>query len=182
MALEGLNLPVEVTRQLTDGLATVGIQLPLAVTQLFLLVLSLAALVYGIRRLRREGASDLPALLLTVGFGLFVLGVLFAWGEELLYPLPGELSGRVERLDRQDVGRFEGVRVALLNGAGEKVSREMGILDDRTGLFVLHYAPVFADPPRTLRVTAPDCLPLNHPLQRSDLLQGSGFTISYRCQ
>ncbi len=182
MTLEGLNLPIEVTRQLTDGLASVGIQLPLFVTQLFLLILSFTALIHGIRRLRREGASDLPALLLTVGFGLFVVGVMFAWGEELLYPLPGQLSGRVDRIDRQDVDRFEGLRVQLLNGSGEKVSREAGILDSRNGLFALSYEPVFADPPQTLRVTAPGCQAVDHHLQRSDLRQQSGFTITYRCQ
>ncbi|HEB96817.1 MAG TPA: hypothetical protein ENI96_10360 [Sedimenticola thiotaurini] len=182
MELEGLNLPLEVAQRIADGLAAVGLRLPLFATQLFLLLLALAAAGYGLLRLRREGVKDLPGLLLTVAFGLFALGVLIGWGNELLHPLPGRFNGRIDRIDRQGPDRFQGMRVELRNSRGEKVSHEAGILDSRTGFFALSYRPRFADPPRTLHVTAPGCGDLDHTLQRPDLEQAGGVTIGFRCR
>ncbi len=182
MAIEDINIPAEIAGQITRGLGAVGIQLPLFVAQAFLLVLSLAAFAFGAARVRREGIKDLPGLLTIVAFGLLSLGVLYAWGEGLLRPLGGELSGRIDRPDRDDVERYQGMRVQLLDFSGQKISLGIGLLDDRDGRFSLSYAPAFSDPPRTLRITAPGCKTEDRKLRRSDLMRGEGITYTYRCQ
>jgi len=181
MDLDSLNLPVKLTRVITDGLGTVGIDLPLFLTQAFLLVLCVAALVFGVRRMRRVGAGDLLGLLVVTGFGLFVAGVGYAWAQSLFAPVAGQLRGRIDLVGQADRSAYTGLRVALLNSRGQSVAREAGIVDSRNGFFVLSYDPEFGDHPRTLRISRPGCAELDLPLQRRSLRSAAVRSFSYRC-
>lgn len=184
MELEDLNLPVKVADAVNAALSGVGVDLPLFFTQFAALALALAALAYGIRKLRREGAGSLLGLLVVAGFGLFALGVFAAWGESALFPLPGEVVGQVV-LEPGGAGppalRLDQLRVALLDSRGESVARESGAVDGRTGYFALTYAPAFGERPRTVRVSAPGCPPLDIAVSRAGLRAGAALYVSYPC-
>lgn len=182
MGIEDLNIPVEIANAINNALSAVGISLPLYVTQLFLLLLSLTAFIYGIKRLRIEGTKDLVGILVTVAFGLMSAGVAFSWVEAAVNPLSGEVTGQVKISDVTGAPPLTSVTVALLDFHGENVARERGIVDSRTGYFALTYAPVWGDRPRVLRITAPGCVPHDVPLDRVRLRMGSSLLIYYRCQ
>lgn len=181
MDVEQLNIPVQIANAINTQLAAIGITVPLAVTQFFTLALCIAALTYGVLRLRKEGVKDLLGLLVVVGFGLFSLGIAYAWGEHLLQPVRGALAGQIDVRDRQDDQRYTGMRVALLNHRGDRIAYEAGYVDSRNGFFALTYDVVFADPPRALRVEAPGCTTLEFPLTRSQLVRNRPLTVPYRC-
>jgi hypothetical protein len=184
MELDDLNLPVQVADAVNAALARVGVDLPLFFTQFAALVLSLLALAYGVRKLRKEGLGSLLGLLVVAGFGLFALGVLAAWGQGAFFPLPGEVTGQVA-LEWGGAGppavRLDQVRVALLDSRGEDVARESGAVDGRTGYFFLTYAPAIGERPRAVRVSAPGCPPLDVALSRSRLRAGAALHLAYPC-
>jgi hypothetical protein len=181
MDVDQLNLPVQIADAINAQLAVVGIILPLAVTQFFTLVLCLAALAYGVFRLRKDGVKDLLGLLVVIGFGLFAAGITYAWVEHAVQPVRGSLAGQVDVLDRQDEARYQGMRVSLLDFRGDNVAHEAGFVDSRNGFFALTYEPVFADPPRTLRIEGPNCQPYDFALSRSKLASERPITVPYRC-
>jgi len=181
MDVEQLNLPVQIANAINAQLASVGISLPLAMTQFFTLALSLTALIYGILRLRKEGVKDLLGLLVAVGFGLFAVGIAYSWSEHFIQPVRGTLTGQIDALDRQGNERFENMRVTLLNFKQDRVAHEAGFVDTRNGFFALTYDVVLADPPRTLRVEAEGCQTLDFPLTRLKLVAERPIAVSYRC-
>ena len=181
MDVDQLNIPVQIANTINAQLAALGISVPLAVTQFFALALCIAALAYGILRLRKEGVKDLLGLLVVVGFGLFSLGIAYAWGEHYLQPLRGTLAGQIDVRDRQGDDKYTGMRVALLNYRGDSIAHEAGFVDSRNGFFALSYDVVLADPPRTLRIEAPDCDTLDFPLTRAKLLAERPVAVPYRC-
>ena len=181
MDIDQLNLPVQVADAINAQLAAVGIVLPLVATQLFTLLLCLAALAYGVLRLRRDGIKNLLALLVVIGFGLFAVGIVYAWVEHVVQPVRGSLAGQINLLDGQDESGYRDMRVSLLNFRGESVAREAGYVDSRNGFFALSYSPVFADPPRSLRIEKPGCQPYDVSLSRSKLASDHSIAVPYRC-
>jgi len=181
MELEDLNLPLKVADAVNAGLAGVGIDLPLFFTQFCVLILCILGLAYGVRKLRAEGVSNLLALLVVAGFGLFSLGVLAGWAETALFPLPGEVTGQVELTPGPNAPQLGQLRVSLLDSRGESVARETGAVDSRTGYFALTYASSFGERPRRVRVAAPGCPPLDLPLSKARLRAGAAVHLQYRC-
>ena len=97
MEIDDLNLPVQIANAINAHLEAIGISLPLAVTQFFALVLCIAAMIYGILRLRKEGVKDLLGLLVVIDFGLCAGGITYAWAEHMLQPVRGMLEGHDRR-------------------------------------------------------------------------------------
>jgi len=180
--LGDLNLPVKVSDAINAALAAIGIVLPLAVTQGFVLILCVVALAYGIIKLRRREGTALLSVLIVAGFGLFAAGVGISWIDHGLHPLSGEVKGQVEVLGRSGPNRYSGLRAALLDFHGENIARETGIVDSTTGYFVLTFSPVFGDRPRLIRVIAPGCASQDFPLGQTRLREGSSFLLQYLCK
>lgn len=194
MEFEDLDIPSKITEQVTIGLANVGIDVPMGLTQGFLLVLSLLAFGYGLRKLKKEGTQNLTGLLIVAGFGLYSVGIGYSWANIYLNPLPGELEGSVEissrtageRLDAQ----FLSMNVELLDLKGENAGLTFGAVDSRTGRFIVKYHADQFDYPRTLRISSPGCAPRELKLKRSALHLRSDTEahipvlppLTYRCE
>jgi len=92
--LGDLNLPVKVSDAINAALAAIGIVLPLAVTQGFVLILCVVALAYGIIKLRRREGTALLSVLIVAGFGLFAAGVGISWIDTVCILCPERLKAR----------------------------------------------------------------------------------------
>lgn len=182
MELSDLNLPVKVSDAINTGLSGVGIVLPLAVTQGFVIILCLVALAYGVLKLRRQEGTALLSILIVAGFGLFASGVAISWVDQGLHPLPGEVKGQVQMVGRTGPNRYSGLRAALLDFHGDNIGRESGMVDSTTGYFLLTFTPVFGDWPRLIRITAPGCSPRDFPVGQTELREEKTFLLEYRCQ
>lgn len=182
MELDDVNLPVKVADLLARALSGVGLDLPLAASQAFALVLYAAAVVWGVRKLRSQGPGTLTGWLVTVAFGLGILGVLAGWAQSLLSPLPTRVTGEVQ-LDSHSTGlRLTDVRVELLDFRGHNIALEPGIVDSRSGFFALTYIREFGDRPRQIRTSAHDCADLLTPIGRSRLKSEASFVVHYSCE
>ncbi|MDX1810827.1 MAG: hypothetical protein R3240_02700, partial [Gammaproteobacteria bacterium] len=132
---------------------------------------------YGVKKLRKEGAKNLLALLIVVGFGLYTLGISYSWANIFINPLPGELEGRVELAKLQPgddkESQYLAMRIELLDLKGENAGLTFGDVDSRTGHFIVKYMPAYFDYPRTLRISSQGCKPQDLKLKRSTLYYAS---------
>lgn len=182
MELDDINLPVKVAELLARALAGIGLDLPLVVSQAFALVLYAAAVVWGVRRLRAGDPGKLTGWLVTVAFGLGILGVLAGWGQSLLSPLPTRVTGQVKLTAEDPDVALSDVRVELLDFRGQNIAREPGIVDSRSGFFVLTYRPEVGDRPRHIRAVAAGCAELLTPIGRSRLESEASFLVPFTCE
>jgi len=182
MELEDINLPVKTAELLAGALADVGLDLPLLASQAFAMMLYTAAFVWGVRKIRAEGADQLVGWLVGVAFGIGVLGVLAGWAQSLLAPLPPRVTGQVEIVGEAHGARLTDVRVELLDFRGNNIALEPGIVDSRSGFFALSYAPEFGDRPRAIRASASTCRELDTPVGRNRLRNEASFLIRFRCE
>lgn len=182
MELEDINLPVKAAELLAKALNGIGLDLPLAFAQIFAFVLYAAAFVWGIKRIREEGFGKLAGWLVSVAFGLGMVGIVSGWTLNLMSPLPTRVTGQV-RLDRDGSGmRLSNVRVALLDFRGNTISKEPGIVDSESGFFALSYEQSFGDRPRSIRTVAPGCADQVTAIGRSRLKSGASFLVIYACE
>ncbi|MDH3327373.1 MAG: hypothetical protein OEM38_11750 [Gammaproteobacteria bacterium] len=173
MDFDDLDIPSKITEKITLGLSNIGVDVPMGLTQSFMLVLCLVAFGYGLMKLRKEGTKNLLGLLIVVGFGLYSAGIGYSWGNVFLNPLPGELEGSVEFVntqggERQDA-KFLAMRIELLDLKGESAGLTFGAVDSRNGRFIVKYIPAYFDYPRSLRIKSPGCKPQDLKLKRKAL-------------
>lgn len=177
MDFEDLDIPSKITEKVTVGLGNIGVDVPLGLTQTFMLILCLVAFAYGVRKLRKEGAKNLTGLLIVVGFGLYTIGIGYSWSNIFLNPLPGELEGRVELAKlapgENPEAAFLAMRVELLDLKGENAGLTFGAVDSRSGRFIVKYHPAYFDYPRSLRIRSTGCKPQDLKLKRKTL-----YTVS----
>ncbi|MDH5231522.1 MAG: hypothetical protein OEZ58_03685 [Gammaproteobacteria bacterium] len=173
MEFDDLDIPSKITEKITLGLSNIGIDVPMGLTQGFMLVLCLAAFTYGIMKLRKEGSSNLTALLIVIGFGLYSVGIAYSWGNVFLNPLPGELEGSVEIVKQNNTEQVDSsylaMRIELLDLKGESAGLTFGAVDSRSGRFIVKYMPAYFDYPRSLRIKSPGCMPQDIRLKRKAL-------------
>ena len=179
MELEDLNLPIKIVTAVTEGLANLGIEPPLFIAQAFMLVLCIAAFIFGIILLRRRGIKNLMGLLVTIGFGLFAIGIIYFWLDNIMRPLPGRVTGNVEIVNRDDPGLYYDMRLTLLDFRDRNITIEGGFVDGRDGSFVLAYRPIFGDYPRSIQVTTPESKAQMFSLNRARLQTGTGIKLQY---
>lgn len=182
MEIEDLNLPVRISQYLVEQLNLIGIALPLVWTQTIVLVLCVAASYYFIKKLIANGVKDLPSLLISIAFILFVTGILLSWLNNLVNPLPGEITGQITVLDKNGPGRYDGLYVELLDFNQQNIARERGLIDSRNGFFAVTYPAEFADYPRYIKISGSDCQTSKHPLKRSNLVSSDQLQLKIRCQ
>jgi hypothetical protein len=182
VTLDDVNLPVKLAELLAKGLGDVGMDLPLVAAQAFALVLYGAAFVWGLRKIRAEGSGKLVGWLVSVGFGLGMAGVVGGWAQAFVAPLPLRVTGQVELTGGAGSVRLADVRVQLLDFRGDNIALEPGIVDSRSGHFVLTHAREFGDRPRAIRVSAPGCADLDAPISRSRLRSGASFLVRFSCE
>jgi len=172
MDLKELDIPSQITEEITLGLSKIGIDVPMGLTQGFMLILCLVAIIYGIKKLRKDGAKNLVAVLVVVGFGLYSLGITYSWTNIYLNPLPGELEGSVKIVsnnDDFDDSKFLAMRIELLDLKGENAGLTFGAVDSRNGRFIVKYIPSFFDYPRSIRIHTPGCKTVDVKLKRLSL-------------
>ncbi|MDH5258979.1 MAG: hypothetical protein OEX07_13275 [Gammaproteobacteria bacterium] len=173
MDFDDLDIPSKITEKITIGLSNIGVDVPMGLTQSFMLVLCLVAFGYGLMKLRKEGTKNLLGLLIVVGFGLYSAGIGYSWGNIFINPLPGELEGSVEFVKKQKGERqdaeYLGMRIELLDLKGESAGLTFGAVDSRSGRFIVKYIPAYFDYPRSLRIKSPGCKPQDLKLKRKTL-------------
>ena len=180
-----LDIPGQTLDLVIDTLQRVGVPVSPFLLQLFLLILTLVlfVLLLPTLRSRKHGAARKVAV---VGLGLIGFGILWSWGEQLLVPLPPELSGYITVSNVNEASpqaAYQGMYVELHDYRGRRVSTSSGTVDPTNGSVVLFYTPQFGNPPRTLAVHAPACTPqiVHEAIARSELRDGT-FTRRFRCK
>lgn len=169
-----LSLPQQMLDRVLDLLSKVGIDLAALAVQLFLLTLVLVSFVVAARRLR--GARDSPSLaswLAVTALGLVAAGIVIGVVDQAR--LPDRVLGRLD-------GIRPGIHVELLDFRGQRVSPDSGGVDSETGVFVLHYRPIFDGRARRLRVSAPGCEPDEKPIPRALLRAKGGSSWVFECK
>ena len=182
MELDDINLPVKIAELLAKALAGVGLDLPLVLSQVFALALYGTACIWGLKKIRSEDHGKLTGWLVSVGFGLGILGVVAGWAQALIAPLPTRVTGQVEIIgDTPDLSLAD-IRVELLDFRGNNIALEPGIVDSQSGFFILSYAPEFGDRPRAIRTTAAACNDLDTPVGRTRLRSEASFLVRFTCE
>jgi hypothetical protein len=157
-----VDLPAKILETLTDSLSKVGIELPTYLLQGFLFVLAVVPLVLAIQRVRKAAKDDQnkapmdPKLIIAVvGFGLIVCGILFAWAEQILYPLPREIKGNVHLIGATERALYGNMRVIVLDYQDQSLGE--GFVDTASGNYAAFWKAGFGNRPRKIRVTADGC-------------------------
>jgi len=157
----------------------VGINLPPFLVQFFLLALVVVAFSWMIVQIRRRRKKPLLLVLGTAGLALVALGIIYNWIEQIVFPLPKELTGTVELRDPGKRYLLVDMRVVLLDYQNERLSPGVEMVDTTNGRFTLQYKGGFGIWPRILRIVTPECVQDYH-LSRGELRAGV-LTITFSC-
>ena len=176
---EGLGLldyPGEILDKITDLLTSVGIDIPIYITQgtLFLICISL---LYGFKKnywpITKAGALWIVSALALL---IVVLGIVFNWINFLFNPFPDHIVGKVHSDNLNDI------RIALLGFQSEQIDAGSGVIDSVTGDFVLRFRTSFTDRPRTIMISKPNCEDRTYPISRAMLRAQNEFILDYDCK
>ena len=156
------DIPAKILDIVIESLNQVGIKLPSLLLQCFLFVLSLIALLLVIHKLVRhyrageKKKSKNPMLILTAaGLGLILFGIMYTWFEQVLFPLPDEIRGRIDIVGGSGAPSYRDLKVYVL-GLNNRVLGE-GRLDTRNGRFGVYWKSSFGVRPQSLKIEAPGC-------------------------
>jgi hypothetical protein len=171
-----VDIPSKLLDGVVDAWAKIGVEFPLLVIQLSLLMLVLLLLYTLLRRMRKDLQNAGSFSLVTAGaLGLMALGILFSFFQELFFPLPRDVGGKVKAASLHEV------HVQLLDFRGHSISSNE-LVDSDNGAFSLPYQSTLRDRPRRLRVTAPGCEPQDFSLERTQLRAGSAIEVEFSCR
>jgi hypothetical protein len=174
---EVLDFIPKIIEKITAILHKAGIILPSFVIQAFLLILTFILLFLLIQRIRKNRGT-----METIGaaaLGLIAVGILISWGEQILFPLPGEIDGYIKLVDRpRDI--YTNIRVNVFDVQGNKISYNSDRVDS-VGRFIVKYSTDFGVKPYVLRVEAPGCTSTDYPLTRPDIRRKSTGDIQFNC-
>ena len=156
-----IDFPAQFLDKVVEILAKVGIDLPVVILQLFLLVLVLLALSVAVRALLPDWRKAAPlAMFAAATLALVAIGILFGMVAQMT--LPNRLAGRVGALD------LTNIRVELLDFRGESISTG-GSVDSQTGEFFAYYKPAWFGRARALRISAAGCKTKDQPIAHGQL-------------
>lgn len=174
-SLNFLSWPTQVVNELRAVLANVNVPLPAVLAQLLVLAVlgvvgwNLFGRAKSSRRSWRRAAARAVLAATVVG----ILSILVAWADNLIAPRSHEIVGRVA------ASAATGLQVDLIDYRDESLGPRVEI--DSSGAFVVGYTPVFADPPKALRIHANGCEDRIQPLTRAHLL-GAQMMVQMKCE
>jgi hypothetical protein len=157
----------------------VGIHLPPFLVQFFLLALVVVAFSWMLMQVRRRKKKPLLLVLGTAGLALVALGIIYNWIEQVVFPLPKELTGTIELRDPTKRYLLVDMRVVLLDYRSERLSPGVEMVDTTNGRFTFQNKGGFGIRPRILRIITPECVQ-DYPLSRGELRAGV-LTITFSC-
>ncbi len=180
-----IDLPLKTLEVVTDTLARVGINPPPFFVQFFLLVLTLVVLGLTVKKIRAQAAdenndekSNMSSVVTAVGLGLIAGAILFAWGEQVLFPFPKEIRGTVEVTDADGGFSRADARVVVLDYRDNELGSSL--VDTTNGNFAAYWEAGFGVRPRKIRVLATGCdhdaVPITH-----DKLRQGRINIKVNC-
>ncbi|MGA9575850.1 MAG: hypothetical protein WBS20_18050 [Lysobacterales bacterium] len=174
-SLNFLSWPTQVVNELRAMLADINIPLPALLAQLLAVAVLVAAgwYLFGRAKSRRRSIGRAAARATLAAVAVGILSIFAAWADNQINKRPTEIFGRLGSPD------ISGVQVDLLDYRGESLGPQVEV--DTTGAFVVRYTPVFADPPKALKIRAQGCEDLVQPLTRAHLL-GAEMTVQMTCE
>jgi len=156
------DIPSKILDTVVDSLNKVGIKLPPLILQGFLLILALIALLLVIKKIvgdSRAGEKKklkTPMLILTAaGLGLIIIGIGFTWVEQVIFPLPDEIRGRIELVDGSEAPAYRDLKVHILGFQDRPLGQ--GLVDTRNGRFGVYWKASFGVRPQKVQIRAPGC-------------------------
>lgn len=180
-----VDLPSQILEMVLDTLGGVGIDLPTYLLQVFLFILTVTAFVVTLRRLRKEAINgedkvsrDPKMVLVAVGLGLILCGILFAWIEQLVYPLPHEIKGEIEIIGHIDQSSYNNLELVVLDNKDNALGS--GFVDTAQGNFAVFWETGFGNRPRKILITAPGCSRYITPIGY-DSLRKNKVKILFEC-
>ena len=156
------------------------------VLQGFLLILALVALMLVIKKI--TGASragekkklKTPMLILTAaGLGLIVIGIGFTWVEQIIFPLPDEIRGRIELVGGSGAPAYRELKVDILGFQDRQLGQ--GLVDTRDGRFGVYWKASFGVRPQKVQIRAPGCDDYQESLDYH-LIRKSELLIHFACK
>lgn len=156
------DIPSKILDTVVDSLNQVGIKLPPLLLQCFLFILALIALLLIIQKIVRDSRAGEkkklknPMLILTAtGLCLILFGIMFTWIEQVIFPLPDEIRGRVELVGRGEALAYRDLKVYVLGFQDRELGQ--GLVDTRNGRFGVYWKASFGVRPQKLRIKAAGC-------------------------
>jgi hypothetical protein len=179
------DIPSKILDIVVDSLYRVGIKLPPFLLQCFLFVLTLTALTLVIRKLVKDfragekKKAKNPMLILTAtGLSLILFGIVFSWGEQVIFPLPDEIRGQIELAGGSGATSYQGFKVYVLGFENKKLGE--GRVDTRNGRFGVYWKSSFGLRPQGLKVEAPGCKDKIEALEYH-VIRKSDVVIRFEC-
>lgn len=173
-SLNFLSWSTEAVNAVRGQLVELNVPLPAVLAQLLALGVFVGLSILFLKRARAV-KSNLPRLINHIVAGAAAvagLAIVVAWADNLLVPRSEQILGHI---DAEGAIRFD---VDLLDYRGDSLAPRLN--KDKTGAFVLTYAPEFADPPSVIVASAPGCEKRSIPLRRAHLL-GARLSITLTC-
>jgi hypothetical protein len=180
------DVPSKILDIVVDSLNKVGIRLPPFILQCFLFILALIALLLIIHKFVKDYRAGEkkklknPMLIITAaGLCLILFGITFTWLEQLFFPLPDEIRGRVEIVGGSQAPTYGDLKVYVLGFKDRELGE--GRVDSRNGRFGVYWKTIFGVRPRNLKVIAPGCEEHFKPLEYH-FIRKSEVEIRFECK
>ena len=173
-SLNFLSWPTQVVNELRAMLAEFNVPLPAVLAQLLAIAVLMVVgwYLFGSAKSGERSIIRAASRAVLVGMVVGTLSIIVAWVDNTIAPRSHEIVGRLASSNATDL------QVDLLDYKSESLGPRVEV--DSSGAFVVSYTPVFADPPKALRIRVADCEERDQPLTRAHLL-GSEMTVQMKC-